>query len=233
MKRSAIFLLIVAFTICIMGCVIAQGVEEQNREVTSFNGISVSTGIKLFLTQGENNHVVVKADGAIIDDVVTEIENGTLKIYVSARKLIRLNSSFEVFVTFSWINSIESAAGSEVIGQNKFMVDKLAVKNSSGSSSNFEVECRDLELHTSSGSIIKTRGTSLNLIAKTSSGSEIKARELEVIGAKLDASSGSTIEVQVCGDLEATASSGASISYYGDANPKLLQQSSGGSIKKR
>lgn len=233
MKRSNIFLLIIALTVGLMGCVMAQGIEEQNREVSSFNSISVSSGIKLFLTQGEDNQVVVKADGVIIDDVVTKIENETLKIYVSSRKLFRINSSTEVYVTFSWINSIESSAGSEVIGQNKLMLDKLNVHNSSGSSSDFEVECRDLELQTSSGSNIKTRGTSLNIIAKASSGSEIRAKELKVIDAKLEASSGSTIEVHVSGDLEASSSSGSSIVYYGEAIPKLLQQSSGGSIKKQ
>jgi hypothetical protein len=233
MTRTGIILLIVAFTIGFKGCVMAQGLEQENREVSSFNGISVSSGIKLFLTQGENNQVVVKADGAIIDDVVTKTENGTLRIYVSTRNLMRLDSSPEVYVTFSWINSIESSAGSEVLGQNKFMLDKLNVQNSSGSSSNFEVECRDMEMKASSGASIVSKGSSLNLIAKSSSGSSIKSKDLKVINANLEVSSGAEIVVHVSGELEASASSGGSISYYGEAVPKLLQQSSGGDIKKR
>lgn len=233
MKRSGIVFLLGAFAIAIMGCVYAQGIEQQNREVASFDGIKVSTGITLYLTQGEENKVVVKADGSIIDDVVTKTENGILRIYISSRKILRLNSSPEVYVTFSWINSIESSSGSEVLGQNKFMLDKLVVHNSSGSSSNIEVECRDMEMYVSSGASIKARGSSLNLIAKASSGSNIKAKDLNIINAKLEASSGSDIEVHVSGELEASASSGASIKYYGEAIPKLLRQSSGGDIKKR
>lgn len=113
------------------------------------------------------------------------------------------------------------------------MLDNLKVQNSSGATSEFEVECRDLEMRCSSGASIITWGSTLNLTAKSSSGSTIKAKELKTVNAKLEASSGATIQVHVSGELEASASSGGGISYYGEAIPKLLQQSSGGNIKKR
>jgi hypothetical protein len=130
------------------------------------------------------------------------------------------------------INSIYATSGSEVLGQNKFMIEKLSVHNSSGSSSNLELECRDLDLKASSGAEIKAKGSALNLIAGTSSGSSIRAKELKVIDANLEASSGASIDVHVSGQLVASASSGASIKYYGEATPKSLHQSSGGGIQK-
>ena len=183
--------------------------------------------------QGEENKVVVKADGSVIEDVVTETKNGILHIYLSGRKVFKFKSSPDVYVTFSWINSIDASSGSEVIGQNPFMLDKLTVENSSGSTSGFEVECRDLEMRASSGSTIRLSGSALNLIAKSSSGSTIKSPDLKAVNANLEASSGATIHVGVSGELEASASSGGSITYYGEAIPKLLRQSSGGNIRKR
>lgn len=233
MKRFLNIFLISAITFNIMGCVFAQNSEQQKREIAPFNGVKVSSGITLFLTQGEENSVIVEANGSIIDDVITKTEEGILKIYISSIKKIRINNSVKVHVTFSWINSIDASAGSEVIGKNKFMVEKLFVENSSGSSSNFEVECRDLEMNASSGASIDLKGSSLNLIANSSSGSSINSIGLKTVNAKLEASSGSDIEVSVSGEIEASASSGASIEYVGDAIPKILRHSSGGDIQKR
>lgn len=233
MKRFVNFFLISAITFSIMGCVVAQNTEQQKREIAPFNAVKVSSGITLFLTQGEENNVIVEANGSIIEDVITKTEEGILKIYISSTKKIRINNSVKVHVTFSWINSIEASAGSEVIGKNKFMVEKLFVDNSSGSSSNFEIECRDLEIQASSGASIDLKGSSLNLTAKSNSGSSINSMGLKTVNAKLEASSGSDIEVSVSGELEASASSGASIEYFGEAIPKILRHSSGGDIQKR
>lgn len=233
MKRLSILFLVSLFILGLTSCAFAQGIQQEDRQVAPFNGIKVSTGITLYLMQGEENKVVVKADGSVIENVITETKDGTLRIYLSGRRIFRLNSSPEVYVTFSWINAIDASSGSEVIGQNTFMVDKLTLENSSGSTSHFEVECRDLEMHASSGSTIRLSGSALNLIAKSSSGSTIKSQELKVVNASLEASSGATIHVGVSGELEAAASSGGSITYYGEAIPKLLRQSSGGDIRKR
>ncbi len=233
MKRTGIILMLIAFTLSIMGCLFAQGVEKQIRDVAPFNGVKVGSGITLYLTQGEENKVTVEADGSIINDLVTKTEDGVLRIYIKTKRLLRLKSSPEVYVTYSWLNSIEASAGAEVNGQNTVISDKLVVETSSGATATLEVECRDLEMYASSGSTIKLTGATLNLIAKASSGSTIKSRDLKSVNARLEASSGSDIQVHVSGELEASASSGAGIQYYGEAIPKLLRQSSGGDIKKR
>ncbi len=231
MKKISIISLLALFVFIIISCVYPQGIEKQSREVEPFNGIKVSSGIKLYLTQGDETKVFVEADGSIIGDLITKNEKGILNIYISTKKLLRFDPSPKVYVTFSWLNSITASAGSEVIGQNAFKADKLEVQNSSGSYSKFEVECRDLTLRASSGAKIKLMGSSLNLEAKSSSGSEIRVRDLKVVNAKLDASSGANIDAYVSGEIEASASSGGRIDYSGEAIPKLLQQSSGGNIR--
>ena len=59
--------------------------QEENRKVTGFDAIHITSGIDLFLSMGNTEKVTVVADDDIIDDIVTEVKNGTLKIYLKRR----------------------------------------------------------------------------------------------------------------------------------------------------
>ena len=211
---------------------LSQNKETEKRIVSSFIGINVSSGINLYLTQGDEHKVIVETESKYITDVATKIRNGILHIYLEKGR-IRVNTSINVYVTVAWIESLDVFAGANVYCNERLKLEKLTVQNSSGSDTRIDIECRDLVLHSSSGSDIKAKGSTLNLTAKASSGSDINTKELEAIYAFLEASSGSDIIATVSGEIEANASSGSDITYYGNALPKLLRQSGGGDIKKR
>ena len=225
--------LFVVFAMCLIAnnC-LSQNKETEKRIVSSFSGINVSSGINLYLTQGDEHEVIVEAESRYIADVTTKIRNGIL--YISLEKVkLRVNASINVYITVAWIESLDVSAGADVYCNERLKLEKLTVRSSSGANARIDIECRDLALYASSGSDIKAKGLTLNLTAKSSSGSNINAKELEAINAFLEASSGSNIIAYVSGEIEANSSSGSDITYYGDARPKLLRQSSGGEIRKR
>src|SRR6185503_14450751 len=56
--------------------------NAEKRNVSGFHGINVGTGIKLILTEGKTEDVVVSADKIEHrDKIVTEVKGGILKIY--------------------------------------------------------------------------------------------------------------------------------------------------------
>ena len=67
----------------------------EKRTVGTFHGISVATGIKLILTEGTTEEVAVSANKTEYrDKIVTEVENGILKIYYE-NKLGAINTKKE------------------------------------------------------------------------------------------------------------------------------------------
>ena len=213
-----------------------QGKTNETREVKPFTGIKVSSGIDVYLSMGSVQAIIVEAPQHILPNINTTTNNGILSINFSGdnnRFNRKQKEKIKVYVTATWIESIEVSSGSNVYCQHQLKLEKLQVKSSSGADAYIDVECIDLMLYSSSGSDIKIKGSTINLTAKASSGSDIKARELESVNAILEASAGSDIEVKVVGDLEARASSGADIVYYGNPIPKLIKQSSGGNVKRK
>ena len=208
----------------------------ETRNVAPFTGIKVSSGIEVYLSMGNEHKVSVETAPHILSNVITETKNGVLSINYSTfknRNGRRKNEQIKVYVTATWLESIGVSLGSNLSCTQRMKLTKLTVTNSSGAYAYIDVECRDLALYSSSGSGIKIKGSTLNLTAKASSGSDIKARELESVNATLEASSGSNITVKISGEIDARASTGSGITYYGNVTRRTIRQTSGGEVRRR
>ena len=223
---------------CINTAVFAGNKDKtENRNVKNFNEIKVSTGVDLYITMGNDEKVIVIADDNIIDDLITEVKDGELRIYVENHNRWfnwgNFNGTRKVYVTVKELRKIDASSGSDVKSENTLEGESLEIEASSGSDVNVDVVYKDLSLDTSSGSDAKITGKAKNFSAETSSGSDINARDLETEVCHVKASSGSDAIVNVSEELVAKASSGGDIVYYGNPKMKDTSESSGGGVARR
>jgi len=212
-------------------------VKTENRKTGPFNSIDVSTGIKLFLSQGNTQSIKVEADDNVIGDLKTQVSGSTLRIYMDHHDSGTWNNIrvLKVYVTCPDLNSLVTGSGSrtEVAGTWKarrsfnleassgssvtmaLHASSLKCESSSGSSVDLTVTADKLRLTSSSGSTIRVDGSGTSLNAEASSGSSIKAQNLKVENCVADASSASTVRVNVSRELDASATSVARVSYIG------------------
>ncbi|WP_167604649.1 head GIN domain-containing protein [Maribellus sediminis] len=235
MKKLKAILLIamIAITVPVLA---GNSDKTENRNLSGFNAISVSTGIDLYISMGNSEAVKVVADDDIIDDLKTEVENGTLRIYMKKNNWFNWgggNATRKVYVTVTELVSIKASSGSDVESENTLDGEKLEISASSGSDIELDVHYKNLSLDTSSGSDAELSGKVKYLRLSASSGSDIDASDLESVYAKVDASSGSDISLTVTEELEADASSGADIVYHGNPQKKDIDESSGGDVRER
>ena len=206
------------------------------RNIKNFQAIKVSSGIDLYLKMGSSETLKIEADDDLLDDITTEVKNGTLHINMKQQNNWfnwGSNRSAKIFVTVKKLNELDVSAGCDVKSENTLEGEELKVNASSGSDVNLDVYYKTLSVSSSSGSDARVVGKVKNFVAKASSGSDIKARELEAAIGKLTASSGSDISVTIMDELYAKASSGADIKYYGNPKIKDTDTSSGGDISQR
>lgn len=226
----------------------------QVRNVGRFTGISVSSGIKVNFTQGNNQSVIVDTDANLQEYVSTEVQNGILVISINNKNNRKLNfKKLLVTVEAPQLSSVRVSSGSllttlNTINENNFQAEissganlnadlniknKTSVDISSGSSMRFDVKTKDFEFEGSSGSMATVNGSTENATIKVSSAAACNAQNLISKNAIAAASSGSNIKINVSENLSAVASSGASIRYSG--NPKNVigmgKTTSGGSVK--
>jgi len=230
--KTMLLLIMIAFTG--VGTVLA-GNETQNRNVKGFNAIKVSTGIDLYLTMGNEESVKIVADDDIIDNIKTEVKDGTLHIYMKQNNWFNWsgNSSRKAYVTVKELVALDASSGSDVETENTLEGDELKVKASSGSDVKLSLHVKTFSIVTSSGSDAKLSGKVKYLTAEASSGSDINASDLESAFCQARASSGSDISLTVTEEIKAKASSGGDIVYHGNPKSKDIDESSGGDVRQR
>lgn len=205
--------------------------DKQNRNIESFHGIAVSSGIDLYLTQGNSEEVVVEADVDVIDAIMTEVNEGVLHIYMKKTFGFQWNRSSRVHVTFDDLTSLAVSAGAYVAGQSPFKLDELKISVSAGADLRIdELFAESVWLDTSSGSDAQLSGRVVNFEASSSSGADISCSELVAEHCKVSVSSGSDAEVHATQSLKASASSGGDIRYRGNPAHKDIVESSGGDV---
>jgi hypothetical protein len=232
LRKSLQAILLAVFVLSVVSCIPHirgnGNVVKEERKVSGFEALEVSTGIEVLVMQDSIEKVVVEADENLHKILKTRVEGKTLKIYLEEGILHA--KALRVYVTLKKLNSVETTSGSHVKSENKINAENLKLSTSSGSGMKMEVNCNKLTAESSSGSHLTVSGTAQSITGDSSSGSGIDASELVAEKGDLSASSGSHLKAQVTKEVKADASSGAGITVTGNPSVKDTDSSSGGSV---
>lgn len=206
-------------------------VVTETRNVPDFNGISVSSGIDVFLTQGEQTEVIVEADENLQEIIITEVTGSVL--HVKSEKNIRMAESKKVWVTCPEINRIDISSAGDLSGENLIRTELLDIDMSSAGDLRMEIEADEVNIDISSAGNVYLNGTAGSIQADLSSAGDLDAYDLVAKSADITVSSAGSAKVHVTDEARFRSSSAGDINYRGD--PKILEMrsSSAGSINKK
>ncbi|MEE9407965.1 MAG: head GIN domain-containing protein [Polaribacter sp.] len=206
-----------------------RNVVTQDRKTSeNFTGIKVSTGIDLYITQGSKNQITVEADENLHDIIMTEVEDGVLKVY--SKKSIWKSKARKVHVTIKNLDLLRATSGSDVYAKDAIKTDEISITATSGADIRISVNAVSVETNSTSGSDIEISGTTTNHASNATSGSSIDAYALESKNTLAKATSGADINIHASEKLEAKATSGGDIDFKGNPKKITKKSSSGGSI---
>lgn len=206
-------------------------VTEEVRQVKEFDQIEVSRGMNVYIAQGSPAKVVVIADNNLHEVIETKVEGGVLKVFVNEN--IRWAKEKKVMVTVEKLTRVESTSGSNVYSQNQFMAENLELSAGSGANLTMEVNAKSLKADCSAGANIHLSGMAKDAELEGSSGANLKGQELKTDNCKMRASSGANVYASVAVRLEAKASSGGNVNYYGEPTSTEVDCSSGGNVNRK
>ena len=217
--------------------VIVNDANAEKRALSaSFNGIKVSDGIDLMLTQGSEESLAVSAsEPKYLEKLKTEIVDGMLNIYYENAGMIwnsNQKRKLKAYVSFKTLEKLQASSGATIKGSTIIHISKLELKLSSGAIFTSEVNITQLTTMQDSGAEINITGKTNELTVEASSGAIFKGYELVSDYCKAKASSGGSVRINVEKELNAKANSGGGIHYKGNAVIKEVDISSGGSVKR-
>ena len=234
MKSSFKFTTILLFlNICISNTY-AQTIEEI-RNISNFKGIHISSGIDLYVKQGNVESVKIIADKDKMEKIKTEKEGDILKIFTGSSKGW-FNFEFDwsnkktikVYVTVKNLNSIAATGGSDVFSEGKLDLIKLDVKATGGSDIKLDLDTDELTCETTGGSDVILSGTATVFKAFSTGGSDLKASKLRSNFCSISSTGGSDAYVWAEKEISISATGGSDVYHKGGARV-VKSSSTGGS----
>jgi hypothetical protein len=207
-------------------------VVVQERKIQPFTGLNVSTGVDVFLKQGDNNEVLkVEADENLQEYILTEVKGGVLNVYTDAN--IRHAEKKVVYVTMKEIKSVKTSSAGDVVGETPVQSESLELSASSAGNIKLDVTAKKIDVNISSSGDVTLTGKTDMLEADLSSAGDLNANDLIATEANISASSAGDAEINVLEKLTAKASSAGDINYSGEPEYVNANSSSAGSIRSR
>ncbi len=205
-------------------------VITKEREVEPFNKLKVSSGIDVYITQGDVETLKLEADENLHDVINTEVREGTLRIWTEYN--IRKAEDKKVHLSYRDLSSIKISSAGDVYGTNRMKAGDLRLSLSSAGDLELELDAGSIDINISSSGDARLSGTTDVLEASLSSAGDLHAFELVAKKCKVNASSAGSARVNASEELDMSSSSAGDIHYKGDAKITRMSTSSAGSIVK-
>jgi len=204
--------------------------EVQDRHLTGFHLVNSSTSCDLVITQGNTESVKVDASPKVIDNIITEVRNGELKIYM--KKGFHWNNFFNnskmvIYISVRNISGISMSGSGDVSFKNGLKAGKLALSISGSGDFDGRVDVNSLTTQISGSGDIQLRGHATNCSVKTSGSGDFDGRDLATSSANVSTSGSGDVSIRVSENLMAHSSGSGDIHYAG--SPKSVMKSSSGS----
>jgi hypothetical protein len=197
------------------------------RQESGFDRISVSGGMHLYLSQGDEEMLEIEAEDNILPYIESYVEDGLLVVRYERGRSFRTQYPVRVHAVMVEVREITGSGGSQIQTKN-IESDALSIVLSGGGSGEFmSIETDHLTVNFSGGSRGTFSGRAAEQVVRVSGGGRYHAGEVESNTTLINLSGGAGGTVWVKKSLNATLSGGSILEYYGD--PQVTEQLSGGS----
>jgi hypothetical protein len=208
--------------------------NAEARTIGSFSGISVSSGIDLFLSSGEEALAISASKPEHKERIKTEIKDGVLKIWYDDKGFsIWMNGDrrLRAYVSYKTLKSLQASGGSDVMVDGSIKAADFTLVLSGGSDFKGAIDASTLTVKQSGGSDVSISGKATNVVIDASGGSDFDGYDLITEVCDAEASGGSDIQITAKREITAKASGASDINYKGTPTVKEVKSSSASSVK--
>lgn len=238
MKRYLFFVLLFAFTLS--SCQFVGGkrirgngtIVTENREAGTFNAVHVSGNADLYVKQDSVNSVKVEADENLLEHIIIDVHDGTLRIRPRDGANLKPSRSIKVYVSGPSISNFKASGACDIISENKITSsDKISIQLSGASDVKMELMAPDVKAELSGAGSITLWGQTKNFIVDGSGSTDIKCFDLQSENTNVEISGAGDAEVFASVQLDIRVSGAGDVKYKGNATVNK-QISGAGSVKK-
>lgn len=216
---------------------------QQHQEVTlqNFSKIDVQGIMQVELVKSKVNKVTSEAlNGANLEDLTVAVSGDELSVKTKIFKQLtdqnnnkKITGKKQFKITIEYTNELAgiiAGRGVELNADEALTGNHLVLDASSGAIVKLDMNVNNLVVSSVQGAIVTLDGKAAFLQAKVNTGGELFAYQLKSDEADVKANTGGVAEISANNTLDASASTGGTISYKGKPNQQTIKKTLGGEI---
>ncbi|MDT3404223.1 head GIN domain-containing protein [Mucilaginibacter terrae] len=210
--------------------------DEQDRKLSGFSSVSVSGSFDVYLTQGSIESVKVEADADEIDKIVTEVDNGVLKIYTKRTTGLTWNWGGNkkriVRVVAKDLHKIGLSGSGDVFFTDGFRTQDMVVSLSGSGDIKGKLDVKKLDVSIVGSGDISLSGRAETSAVKVSGSGDYKGSSLTTVSTSVRVVGSGDASVNVSGKLDASVAGSGDIRYTGGVKQISTSKAGSGDIHK-
>ena len=206
--------------------------QKEKRQVDGFDEVSMGISGDLHLKQGSTISLELEGDSDDLEDVITEVKNGTLVIkYKNNKGWSFGRDRVTIYLTMPEVSSVSLGGSGKIIGENTIESDDLYLSVSGSGRIEMKLEVDDLTQKISGSGNIEVSGSADRAEISISGSGNLDALDLEVDEYEVKISGSGKCKINVGDSLEANISGSGSVYYKGDPDRIRSNVSGSGKVK--
>ncbi|WP_029270508.1 head GIN domain-containing protein [Flavobacterium sp. KJJ] len=209
-------------------------VTAETRTTSEYDAIKISGSFDVDLVAGKEGKIILKGEENILDAIIVEVEENTLKIYVKKNTNIRssIGKKVQVTVPFDKISELSLAGSGDIQSKSTIKNDKFLAKLSGSGNFDLAIDSSSLELNLSGSGNVHLKGSASNFTTKLSGSGDIDASDLKSKNVDVNVSGSGNSKVNCNESLTARVSGSGDIKYTGNPEKRDVKVSGSGNISK-
>ncbi|WP_242928701.1 head GIN domain-containing protein [Pontibacter vulgaris] len=235
LTKSCLFILAVTFLFISCDengpCIRGEGdVETRELQLDEFNGVYVNGSTKVYIERGAQQHVEVKGQPNILDELETEVSDGVWRIETD--RCLRRHKTIEVYITIPELRYAEVNGSGSLVTEDTFEVQEFQarVSGSGDITARFDAS-KGISRISGSGNIRLNGNAALHNVSISGSGN-LRAFGLDTRTTTVDISGSGEAEVTATETLDATISGSGKVYYQGSPTVNSRITGSGKVVKR-
>ncbi|MEM6298612.1 MAG: head GIN domain-containing protein, partial [Bacteroidota bacterium] len=211
-----------------------QAQDTETRQIGGFTRIQNTGPFEVYLTKGNKPSIRVEARGIELEDVMTELTGGTLKVYPRKKTFSwgsYRNADVKVYVTYKELESISVHGSGNITAQTVISNDQIKLTTHGSGNILAEVKADELQLTVHGSGDLKISGKADKARAEVHGSGSIEALDLKASYLDANIHGSGEIEMNLGKEIEARIYGSGNVNYQG--NPSRTNVKSHGSGKVR
>lgn len=204
----------------------------QDREVECFNKIELDGNFTVYLQNGASCRISVEGEEEVLSMLITEVEDGTLKIGYMNEQLMPMDHSVIVNVMVNDLRAIKGQKSLRVITTDIFEFNNLDLDFAGAVDLDMELAGGHLTGVFAGASSVDFSGKVDSVKLEMPGAGKFKAFDLEVQNADLNLAGAGKAEVNVTGELRVNMAGACYVTYKGNPANVYSNISGIGRLKK-